>query len=240
LATIATAAWLAAGQVDSPSKPLRILFAIVAIWHVLAISLAAYDSARHISKGDLLEAAAGFAAIIAFVPVTVSTGMLAAGLTWHAFWPTFLLYLYAGVMTGWAFYLIGLLLSGLIPTRAWSGRVPGILLLGLGLAAGAGVALTTEGTRLALMVESGSSVEPVRLAGLPLLDVAAVSVRVEWVLPEGQRPTSLFDQRLHICGLLLGQSATTAFVIVQPAADYAIARLPVASVSITQADGCLA
>jgi hypothetical protein len=95
------------------------------------------------------------------------------------------------------------------------------------------VALATYARDLGKEALAGSVVEPVDLVGVPILDIEARAVAVQWVGPAAQRPTNLFFGGQEVCAIDLGRSSTTQFLLAGPTevpANWTLVRLPIATV----------
>jgi hypothetical protein len=100
----------------------------------------------------------------------------------------------------------------------------------------AGAALMDEATESAQLVQQGGEVRPVTMLGLPLLDIESQKVRINWILPSAQRPIDVLKEPAGSCGLLVGRSGTTIFVI--PDGAGRVAQLPIASITLRQDPFC--
>jgi hypothetical protein len=89
----------------------------------------------------------------------------------------------------------------------------------------------------ATAVRAGYAVGPLQAHLLPIieLEVSADWAKVTWVGPPAQRPADLFPDATSPTAtmILLGQNATTVFLVTYPAGQARINRLPLANVAVT-------
>jgi hypothetical protein len=95
------------------------------------------------------------------------------------------------------------------------------------------VALVLRAGELGDQAAQGGSVQPLTPAGLPLLDVEAGHVDVEWIGAKEQAPDALAGTRA-MCALLVGQgSSVTALVLKRPYDDPALVQVPTSQLTVT-------
>lgn len=109
-----------------------------------------------------------------------------------------------------------------------------ILILGLGVVA---TALISRANFSARVADEGCAVEPIQYASIPVLELSASPVSIEWVGPQNQRPL-LFGSDASpspIRGLLIGRGSTADYVLVDPDGAAAVLRVPTA-LTISRSD----
>ena len=90
---------------------------------------------------------------------------------------------------------------------------------------------------LANRARQGQQVHPDLVAGIPILDVVATPVTVEWVGPSAQRPVQLFGEKKakRLQALLIGQGSNVVFLVVDLNGSMKSIRLPSNFVAVVDA-----